>query len=129
MLKAVEKYPEAKSFIIATENGMLHQLRQRFPHQEFVAADGCIGCRLHCPYMKVTDLQDVYFSLLYERYEIKLDDEVIVGARRAFGADDGRATGQLNCGGLQLALVLTSRFFEEHLLDRLGVLRSSRPAF
>ena len=83
MLKAVEKYPEAKSFIIATENGMLHQLRQRFPHQEFVAADGCIGCRLHCPYMKITDLQDVYFSLLYERYEITLDDEVIVGARRA----------------------------------------------
>ena len=83
MLKAVEKYPEAKSFIIATENGMLHQLRQRFPHQEFVAADGCIGCRLHCPYMKVTDLQDVYFSLLYERYEITLDNEVIEGARRA----------------------------------------------
>ena len=83
MLKAGEKYPEAKSFIIATENGMLHQLRQRFPHQEFVAADGCIGCRLHCPYMKITDLQDVYFSLLYERYEITLDDEVIDGARRA----------------------------------------------
>ena len=33
--------------------------------------------------MKITDLQDVYFSLLYERYEIKLDDEVIERARRA----------------------------------------------
>ncbi len=83
MLKAVERYPEAKSFIVATENGMLHQLRQRFPQQEFVAADGCIGCRLHCPYMKVTGLQDVYFSLCEERFEIKLDDEVIEGARRA----------------------------------------------
>jgi len=62
---------------------MLHQLRQRFPQQEFVAADGCIGCRLHCPYMKVTGLQDVYFSLCEERFEIKLDDEVIEGARRA----------------------------------------------
>ncbi|MYK38646.1 MAG: quinolinate synthase NadA, partial [Gemmatimonadetes bacterium] len=40
-------------------------------------------CRLHCPYMKITDLQDVYFSLLYERYEITLEDEVIDGARRA----------------------------------------------
>ena len=83
MLKAVEKYPDAKTFIIATENGMLHQLRLRFPHQEFVAADGCIGCRLHCPYMKITALQDVYFSLCEERYEIKLDDEVIAGARKA----------------------------------------------
>ena len=83
MLKAVEKYPQAKSFIIATENGMLHQLRLRFPQQEFVAADGCIGCRLHCPYMKITGLQDVYFSLCEVRYEIELDEEVIVGARRA----------------------------------------------
>ena len=29
--------------------------------------------------MKITDLQDVYFSLLYERYEITLDDEVMRG--------------------------------------------------
>lgn len=83
MLKAVEKYPTATSFIIATENGMLHQLKQRFPHQEFVAADGCIGCRLHCPYMKITALQDVYMSLCEERYEIRLDDDVIEGARRS----------------------------------------------
>ena len=83
MIKAVEKYPDAKSFIIATENGMLHQLKERFPHQEFTAADGCIGCRLHCPYMKVTGLQDVYFSLLEERFAIELDDEVIAQARQA----------------------------------------------
>ncbi|MGY8824022.1 MAG: quinolinate synthase NadA [Candidatus Latescibacterota bacterium] len=83
MLSAVEKYPEVKTFIIATENGMLHQLRKRFPDKEFVAADGCIGCRLHCPYMKMTGLQDLYFSLAEERFEIKLDDEVIAGARRS----------------------------------------------
>ncbi len=83
MLGAVEKYPDAKTFIIATENGMLHQLKQRFPDREFVAADGCIGCRLHCPYMKVTSLQDLYFSLAEERFEILLEDDVIEGARRA----------------------------------------------
>lgn len=83
MLKAVEKYPEARTFIIATEHGMLHQLQQRFPDREFVPADGCIGCRLHCPYMKVTGLEDLYFALSEERYEITLDDEVIAGARRA----------------------------------------------
>jgi quinolinate synthase len=83
MLKAVEKYPEAKTFIIATEIGMLHQLKKRFPDKEFVPADGCIGCRLHCPYMKVTGLQDVYFALNDERYEITLDQEIIDGARLA----------------------------------------------
>ena len=83
MLNVVEKYPDAKTFIIATENGMLHQMKKRFPDKEFVPADGCIGCRLHCPYMKVTGLQDVYFALSDERYEITLDQEIIDGARRA----------------------------------------------
>ncbi len=83
MLEAVAKYPDTGTFIIATENGMLHQLRNRFPDREFVAADGCIGCRLHCPYMKMTGLQDVYFALSQERYEITLDEHTITGARRA----------------------------------------------
>jgi quinolinate synthase len=83
MLDAVGKYPEVKTFIIATENGMLHQLQERFPDREFVSADGCIGCRLHCPYMKVTSLQDLYLALAQERFEILLDDDVIEGARRA----------------------------------------------
>ena len=83
MLKAIEKYPAARTFIIATELGMLHQLKKRFPEKEFIPADGCIGCRLHCPYMKVTGLQDLYFALNDERYEITLDEEVVEGARRA----------------------------------------------
>ena len=81
MLDAVEKYLGAKTFIVATENGMLHQLKARFPDREFVAADGCIGCRLHCPYMKVTGLQDLYFSLAEDRFEILLENDVIEGAQ------------------------------------------------
>lgn len=83
MLKAVEKYPDVGTFIIATEHGIIHQLKRRYPDREFIPADGCIGCRLHCPYMKVTGLQDLYFALNDERYEITLDDEVVEGARRA----------------------------------------------
>ena len=83
MLDAVARYPDASTFIIATESGMLHQLKKRFPDKEFVPADGCIGCRLHCPYMKVTGLQDVCLALAQERYEITLDEQVIAGARRA----------------------------------------------
>ncbi|MDP7448668.1 MAG: quinolinate synthase NadA, partial [Candidatus Latescibacteria bacterium] len=83
MLSAVGKYPDAGTFIIATEEAMIHQLKKRYPDKEFVPADGCIGCRLHCPYMKVTGLQDVYFALADERFEIQLDDDVIGRARRA----------------------------------------------
>ena len=83
MMDAVAKYPDSHTFIVATENGIIHQMQKRFPDKEFVMADGCIGCRLHCPYMKVTGLQDVYFSLAEERFEITLDQEVIDGARRS----------------------------------------------
>jgi quinolinate synthase len=83
MMAAVERYPEARTFIVATENGIVHQLQKRFPDREFVLADGCIGCRLHCPYMKMTGLQDVYFALNEERYVIDLDEDVITGARRS----------------------------------------------
>lgn len=83
MLDAVGRYPNSKTFIVATENGIIHQLKKRFPDKEFVPADGCIGCRLHCPYMKVTGLQDVYFSLADERYKIDLDDDVVEGARQS----------------------------------------------
>jgi quinolinate synthase len=83
MLAAVAKYPNTKTFIIATEHGMIHQLKLRFPNQEFIPADGCIGCRLHCPYMKMTGLQDVYLALEDERFEIELDEDVIDRARLA----------------------------------------------
>ncbi len=83
MMAAIERHPEAKTFIIATENGIIHQMKKRFPDKEFILADGCIGCRLHCPYMKVTGLEDVYLSLLDERYEVRVEPEVIAGAKRA----------------------------------------------
>jgi quinolinate synthase len=83
MLKAVEKYPQASTFIIATESGLIHQLQKRFPDRQFISADGCIGCRLHCPYMKVTGLHDLYFALEDERHEIELDDQVMDRARLA----------------------------------------------
>ncbi len=83
MLSRVEKYPDAKTFIIATESGMLHQLRKKFSDKEFIIADGCIGCRLHCPYMKVTNLFDVYQSLAKEIYEIKLSERTMDDARKA----------------------------------------------
>ena len=56
MITAVESYPEAHTFIVATEHGIVHQMKKRWPDKEFIVADGCIGCRMHCPYMKMIDL-------------------------------------------------------------------------
>jgi quinolinate synthase len=83
MISRVAKHPEADLFIIATEEGMLYQLRKKFPDKEFVLADGCIGCKLLCPYMKATTLEDVYRSLTEERHEITISDSIIRDARNS----------------------------------------------
>jgi quinolinate synthase len=83
MIDAVERHPEAREFVIATEWALIHQLRRRFPGRTFVSADGCVGCRLHCPYMKMIDLDAVRRSLVEGVFEITVDPDDAAGARRA----------------------------------------------
>ncbi len=83
MLAAVADFPEAKTVLIATENGMLHQLKKKYPDKEFVIADGCLGCRLNCPYMKAITLEDVERSLREGIYDITVPADVADGARLA----------------------------------------------
>jgi quinolinate synthase len=83
MLGRIARYPDARTFIVATESGIIHQMQKAYPDREFVMADGCIGCRLHCPYMKMIGLEDVRRSLVEDKFEITVDAEVATGARRA----------------------------------------------
>jgi quinolinate synthase len=83
MLSAVEKHPQAKTFIVATEHGIVYQLKKKFPQKEFIIADGCIGCRMHCPYMKMIDLVMVRDALRRGKHEIEVPADVAAGARRA----------------------------------------------
>ena len=83
MFRAVEKYPEAKTFIIATEWALVYRLKKAYPEKEFVMADGCIGCRLHCPYMKMIDLPQIKRALEEDIFEIEVPHDVVLGARRS----------------------------------------------
>ncbi|MFQ5876830.1 MAG: quinolinate synthase NadA [Acidobacteriota bacterium] len=83
MVAAVERHPEARTFVIATEWALIHQLSKRFPDREFIPADGCIGCRLHCPYMKMVTLEGLRRSLEEEVFEIDVHPEDAEGARRS----------------------------------------------
>ena len=83
MVGRIAKYPHTKTFIIATENGIIHQMQKQYPDREFVTADGCIGCRLHCPYMKMIDLAAVYRSLTEAVFPITVEEDVMTGARRS----------------------------------------------
>lgn len=83
MLGRVAKYPDVKTFIVATENGIIHQMKKRYPDKEFVVADGCIGCRLNCPYMKMITPFDIKRSLVEGKFEIEVEEDVMEGARLA----------------------------------------------
>jgi quinolinate synthase len=83
MAAAVARHPEARTFIVATEHGILTGLRKRWPDKEFVVADGCLGCRMHCPYMKMIDLVMVRDALSRGRHAIEVPADVAAGARRA----------------------------------------------
>ncbi|MEN3334247.1 MAG: quinolinate synthase [Blastocatellia bacterium] len=83
MIGRIAKYPNVKTFIVATESGIVHQMKKRYPDREFVMADGCIGCRLHCPYMKMITLANVKRSLVEDKFEITVEPDVMEGARRA----------------------------------------------
>jgi quinolinate synthase len=83
MLTAVEKHPQARTFIVATEHGIVYQMKKRWPDKEFIIADGCIGCRMHCPYMKMIDLVMIRETLLKGKHEIRVEPDVAEGARRA----------------------------------------------
>ena len=83
MIDRIAKHPEARTFIIATESGIIHQMKKLYPDREFIMADGCIGCRLHCPYMKMIGLADVRRSLVENKFEIEVEPDVMEGARKA----------------------------------------------
>jgi len=83
MAAAVGRHPEARTFIVATEHGILTGLKRRYPEKEFVVADGCLGCRMHCPYMKMVDVVMLRDALRRNKHEIVVPADVATGARLA----------------------------------------------
>jgi len=83
MIGRIAKHPEARTFIVATESGIVHQMKKLYPDREFIMADGCIGCRLHCPYMKMIGLAEVRRALIEDKFEIAVEPDIMEGARRA----------------------------------------------
>lgn len=61
-----------KSFIIATELGVVDRLKRDYPEKEFIHATP----KAICPNMKWHHLDDIYNALKYEQYEINVDKEI-----------------------------------------------------
>ncbi len=76
MLDHVEQHPNGE-FIVATENGMLHALRQAAPNVSLVEANRMA----YCKYMKMITLPKLRDSLREMKFEVSVPEEIAERAR------------------------------------------------
>ena len=77
LLNFVEK-DDAQKFIVATEEGILHEMKKRAPQKELLPAlvfDESCNCS-ECFYMKRNTLEKLYLCMKYELPEILMDEEL-----------------------------------------------------
>ncbi len=82
LLKYVVDSPE-QTFIVGTEAGILHKMKQSVPHKKIIPApasqNNTCACS-ECPYMKMNTLEKLYNCMLYEQPEIIVPEAVRVKA-------------------------------------------------
>ena len=69
---------DKKTFIMATESGVIHEMRKQNPDKEFIPVppdDSTCACN-ECAYMRLTTLEKVYNALKYEQPEILISEDV-----------------------------------------------------
>lgn len=82
LLKRVVESPK-QEFIVATEAGILHQMRKKAPGKTLIPAppnQGGCNCN-DCPFMKLNTLEKVYLALRDEAPEITMPDDLRERAR------------------------------------------------
>ena len=73
----------AQSFIVATEVGILHEMKKRCPQKTFIPApveDETCACS-ECAFMKLNTLEKLYLCLEHEKPEVKLSQNLIEKAK------------------------------------------------
>ncbi len=74
---------KAEIFIVATESGILHQMKKRKPQKLFIPAPPIDStCGNDCKYMKMINLENIFKSLEEEQFDISIDPEVLEKARK-----------------------------------------------
>lgn len=82
LLKYVQE-DTTNEYIVATENGIIHQMQKLCPDKKFIPApfDEKCSCN-HCPYMKLNTLEKIYNCMKIQAPEIKMDENLRVKALR-----------------------------------------------
>lgn len=80
LLKFTEQNP-ANEFIVATEEGIIHQMQKKSPGKKFIAAPPDANCACNeCPYMKLNTMEKLYLCMKDQKPEIILDEEIRIKA-------------------------------------------------
>lgn len=73
---------DKRSFIVATEPGILHQMQKAAPDKELIPAPPEASCACNeCPHMKKNTLEKVYLSLRDLAPRLEMDEKLMVAAR------------------------------------------------
>ena len=75
---------DAQMFIVATEEGILHEMHKRAPHKTLIPAltgDKSCSCS-ECKFMKLSTMKKLYLCMKYGLPEIRLDEEIRLKALR-----------------------------------------------
>ncbi len=78
------KEDPANIFIVATEAGILHQMKKANPQKSFIPAppkDSTCACN-DCKFMKLHTLRKIYLTLKYEWPEVTVDEEIRIMAEK-----------------------------------------------
>ncbi|MEB3234223.1 MAG: quinolinate synthase NadA [Cyanobacteriota bacterium] len=80
LLQRAQQSPAA-AFIVLTEPGILHQMRQKVPGKTFIEVPGSDGCSCNaCPYMRLNTLAKLHRCLETMQPEITMDEELRIKA-------------------------------------------------
>ncbi len=69
---------KSKKYIVATESGIIHQMKKASPEKTFIPAppkDSTCGCN-DCNFMKLNTLEKIYTCMKYELPEIKIKESI-----------------------------------------------------
>jgi len=82
LLKFTEE-SSAREFIIATEPGIIHQMKKRQPDKTYIEAPPDSGCSCNqCPYMRLNTMEKLYLCMKNRSPEITMEEGLRLRALR-----------------------------------------------
>ena len=77
------KQSSNKSFIVATEPGIIHQMQKQTPEKLYIPAPPINNCACNeCPYMRLNTLEKLFLAMTNRTPEITLPEHIRVAALR-----------------------------------------------